>query len=145
MMKTTWLPSRTLRFYPAALGMMVLLVMCQKEVAPEDAGITGNIYTTVDQPPTPQGGQAGLNTYLMKNLRYPPEAQRANIQGRVIVGFVVTSTGRIANVQVQQKVGGGCDEEAVRVIKEMPAWTPGQLNGKAVNVQTSLPVSFTLL
>ena len=53
--------------------------------------------------------------------------------------------GRIANVQVDQSVGGGCDEEAVRVVKGMPDWTPGQLNGRPVNVHTSLPLSFTLL
>ena len=122
-----------------------LLCMCKKEVDPEDSGVVGQVYTIVDQPPTPQGGQTGLNSYLIKNLRYPAEAQRAKIQGKVIVGFVVTDIGRIANVQVKQSVGGGCDEEAVRVIKAMPDWIPGQLQGKSVNVQTSLPLSFTLL
>lgn len=122
-----------------------LLYMCKKEVNPENSAVIGQVYTVVDQPPTFQGGQAALNTYLMKNLRYPAEAQRAKIQGRVIVGFVVTDVGRIANVQIKQSVGGGCDEEAVRVVKAMPNWVPGQLQGKPVNVQTSLPFSFTLL
>ena len=119
--------------------------MCKKEIDPDDPAVVGNVYTVVDQPPIPSGGQAGLTNYLLKNLRYPADAIRARIQGKVIVGFVVTDVGRIANVQVQQHVGGGCDEEAVRVIKGMPDWTPGQLSGKPVNVQTSLPVSFTLL
>jgi protein TonB len=119
--------------------------MCKKDVDPENSAVVGQVYTVVDQPPTPQGGQAGLNNYLMKNLRYPAEAQRAKIQGKVIVGFVVTDVGRIAAVQIKQSVGGGCDEEATRVIRAMPNWTPGQLKGKPVNVQTSLPVSFTLL
>lgn len=122
-----------------------LLCMCKKEVEPKNSLVVGQVYTVVDQPPTFQGGQAGLNTYLMKNLRYPAEAQRARIQGRVIVGFVVTDVGRIADVEIKQSVGGGCDEEAARVIKAMPDWVPGQLQGKPVNVQTSLPVSFTLL
>lgn len=122
-----------------------LLCMCKKEVEPENSAVVGEVYTVVDQPPAFQGGQAGLNTYLMKNLRYPAEAQRAKIQGRVIVSFVVTDVGRIADVQIKQSVGGGCDEEATRVIKAMPDWIPGQLQGKPVNVQTSLPLSFTLL
>ena len=127
------------------LLLVPLLCMCKKEVDPENSAVIGKVYTVVDQPPTFQGGQAGLNTYLMKNLRYPAEAQRAKIQGKVIVDFIVTDVGRIADVQIKQSVGGGCDEEAARVIKAMPDWIPGQLQGKPVNVQTSLPLSFTLL
>ncbi len=134
-------PSRRL----LVLLFVPLLCMCKKEVEPENSAVIGKVYTVVDQPPTFQGGQIGLNAYLMKNLRYPAEAQRAKIQGRVIVDFVVTDVGRIADVQIKQSVGGGCDEEAARVIKAMPDWVPGQLQGKPVNVQTSLPVSFTLL
>ena len=122
-----------------------LLCMCKKEVEPENSAVVGKVYTVVDQPPTFQGGQAGLNAYLVKNIRYPAEAQRAKIQGKVIVGFIVTDVGRIADVQIKQSVGGGCDEEATRVIKAMPDWMPGQLQGKPVNVQTSLPLSFTIL
>ena len=140
------LPTRKfLGQYVLVLVLATSLWMCKHNVEPADSGVVGTVYTVVDQPPTPQGGQAGLNDYLIKNLRYPAEAQRAKIQGKVIVGFVVTDVGRIADVQVKQSVGGGCDEEAVRVVKGMPNWTPGQLNGKPVNVQTSLPLSFTLL
>lgn len=127
------------------LVLATLLWMCGKDVTPEDPRLSGDVYTVVDQPPTPQGGQAGLSEYMMKNLRYPPEAQRAAIQGTVIVSFVVTDSGRIVDVVVKQPVGGGCDEEAVRVIKGMPNWTPGRLTGKPVNVRTSFPISFTLL
>ena len=136
---------RSLWAFPVLLCLMTLFWMCKKEVDPEESLVDGDVYTVVDQPPMPPGGQAGLGRYLSQNLRYPLEAQRANIQGRVIVGFVVTNIGRIADVQVQQSVGGGCDEEAVRVIKGMPDWTPGMLNGKPVNVRTSLPVSFTII
>lgn len=120
--------------------------MCSpKKADPDPLAVVGEVYTVVDQPPVPTGGTAGLNEYLAKNIRYPAEAQRAKIQGKVIVGFVVTSAGRIAKTLVTQSVGGGCDEEAVRVIKQMPNWTPGLLNGKPVNVRTSLPISFTIL
>lgn len=122
-----------------------LLCMCKKAVDPEHSDIVGEVYTTVDLAPTFPGGQVELTNYLMKNLRYPAEAQRAKIQGKVIVGFVVTDVGLITNIEVKQRVGGGCDEEATRVVKAMPNWIPGQLNGKPVNVQTSLPFSFTLL
>ncbi len=122
-----------------------LLCMCKKEVEPENSAVVGKVYTVVDQPPTFQGGQAGLNNYLIKNLRYPAEAQHAKIQGKVVVGFIVTNVGRVTDVQIKQSVGGGCAEEATRVVKAMPDWVPGQLQGKPVNVQTSLPLSFTLL
>lgn len=146
-MKDTLLVLQFLSRFLVVLVLATSLWMCKKNVDPDNSVVVGNIYTvtTVDQLPTPQGGQAGLSNYLQKNLRYPAEAQRAKIQGKVIVGFVVTDAGRIADVRVNQSVGGGCDEEAVRVVKGMPDWTPGQLNGKPVNVQTSLPVSFTLL
>lgn len=122
-----------------------LFSMCKKGVDPESSAVVREIYTVVDQSPSFQGGQTELTNYLIKNLRYPAEAQRAKIQGKVVVGFVVTDVGRIANVEIKQSVGGGCDEEATRVVKAMPNWIPGQLKGKPVNVQTSLPVSFTLL
>lgn len=144
-MKNTVSIGQLLGRYLLVLVLTTSFWMCKKEVDPDDSAVVGTVYTQVDQPPIPQGGQAGLNDYLQKNLRYPAEAQRAKIQGKVIVGFVVTDVGRIADVQVKQSVGGGCDEEAVRVVKGMPNWTPGQLNGKPVNVQTSLPFSFTLL
>jgi protein TonB len=132
--------------YVLAVCLMMLTLMCsRKNVDPNPSEIVGDVYTVVDQPPTPVGGQTGLNTYLMQNLRYPAVAQRAGIQGKVIVSFVVTSAGKIADVQITQSVGGGCDEEAVRVIKGMPDWIPGQKNGQTVNVRTSLPILFTII
>lgn len=126
-------------------GTTLLLTGCQQEAVPDESMIVGDVYTVVDQPPVPPGGTAGLSSYLAKTIRYPLEAQKGNIQGKVVVGFVVTTAGRIADVQATQRIGGGCDEEAVRVVKQMPDWTPGRLNGKLVNVRTSLPVSFTIL
>jgi protein TonB len=132
--------------YVLAVFLLGLTMMCtRKNVDPNGFGIVGEVYTVADQMPMPSGGQTGLNTYLIQNLRYPAEAQRAKIQGKVIVSFVVTSAGKIVDVQVTQSVGGGCDEEAVRVIKGMPDWTPGQKNGQAVNVRTSLPILFTIV
>ena len=129
---------------------LLLLCMCKRGVLPvhpssdSDLPFRGEVYTVVDQPPTPQGGQVGLGQYLMKAMRYPADAQRARQQGQVIVSFIVTSSGRITDAKVKQGIGGSCDAEALRVIKAMPDWTPGQLKGKPVNVLTSLPLNFTL-
>lgn len=83
-----------------------LLWMCKKDVSPDNPSLLGEVYTVVDQPPTPHGGQVGLADYLMKNLRYPAEAQRARIQGKVVVGFIVTSVGHLAEATVNQALGG---------------------------------------
>ena len=85
-----------------------------------------------------------MGDYLQSNLRYPEAAQKANVAGKVFVSFVVTTEGRITDVQVLKGIGFGCDAEAVRVVKQMPAWTPGRQNGQAVNVRFNLPIAFTL-
>ena len=71
-------------------------------------------------------------------------AKEAGIQGRVFVTFVVMETGKIANVKLLRGIGGGCDEEAIRVVKGMPSWKPGKQRGKPVRVQYNLPIKFTL-
>lgn len=129
---------------------LLLLCMCKRGILPAHPSsdstptFNGEIYTLVDQPPTPQGGQVGLGQYLMKAMRYPADAQRARQQGQVIVSFIVTSTGQITDAKIKQGIGGSCDAESLRIIKAMPDWTPGQLKGKPVNVLTSLPLNFTL-
>ncbi len=102
------------------------------------------IFTYVEQMPEFPGGADALNAFLAKNLRYPDVARENNIQGRVNVKFVVNEEGDISEVTVQKGIGGGCDEEAKRVVLKMPKWKPGKQNGKAVKVYYSLPVRFTL-
>lgn len=126
------------------LAAMPLLQLC-RPTDPNPADNAVYALAEVDLPPTPAGGESGLTQFLVTNLRYPAEAQRARIMGRLVVDFVVTRQGRIADVQVAQRLGGGCDEEAMRVIKLMPDWTPGQKNGQPVNVKMSKPFSFTML
>lgn len=82
--------------------------------------------------------------YLNKTVRYPRAAVNAGIQGRVIVQFVVNEDGRIANAKLLRGIGGGCDEEALRVVNAMPAWKPGKQNGQPVKVYYKLPISFRL-
>jgi TonB family protein len=96
------------------------------------------------QPPEYVGGMDALYKYLTENLRYPEQAKADNIQGRVLVNFVVMNDGSVVNVEVARGIGGGCDEEAVRVVKAMPKWKPAVSDGKAVNVQYALPITFKL-
>jgi protein TonB len=90
------------------------------------------------------GGMGELMKYLAENIKYPPLAKESGIQGRVFINFVVEPNGSISNVKVLRGIGGGCDEEAVRVVSKMPNWKPGKQRGKAVRVSYNLPVKFTL-
>ncbi|HXS38077.1 MAG TPA: energy transducer TonB, partial [Flavipsychrobacter sp.] len=99
------------------------------------------IFTYVEQMPQPS---VDINAYLSKNLHYPDAARENNIEGRVILQFVVNEDGVVSDIQVERGIGGGCDEEAVRVLKAMPPWKPGKQNGKAVKVRYNLPISFKL-
>ncbi len=102
------------------------------------------IFTIVEDDPEFPGGQAALMQYLQSNLRYPTMAREAGIQGTVFVTFVVERDGSITDVRVLRGVGGGLDEEAIRVVRNMPAWTPGRQRGQAVRVQFNLPIRFVL-
>ncbi|WP_242923732.1 energy transducer TonB [Pontibacter liquoris] len=101
-------------------------------------------YTYVEQMPTFPGGETEMLKYLAKNIRYPAAAQRAGVEGLVVLSFVVGKTGEISEIQVIKNLGAGTDEEAMRVVKSMPKWTPGKQNGRAVPVRYTLPVRFTI-
>lgn len=105
---------------------------------------SNEIFTIVEQVPAFPGGLTALGQYLAQNLRYPAEARQNGIQGAVIVEFVVAKTGGIRDLRVIKGIGGGCDEEAVRVVSQMPNWNPGRQNGQFVDVKYVLPVRFTL-
>ena len=102
---------------------------------------TESIYSYVDYPPAVG---FDLPTYLMKNLCYPSAALEKNIQGRVIVKFVINEDGSVTDCVVVRGIGGGCDEEALRVARGMPHWKPGHQNGKPVKVYFTLPIQFKL-
>jgi periplasmic protein TonB len=102
------------------------------------------IFTFVEQMPEFPGGVQEMYKYLAKNIRYPAIARENNITGRVIVRFVVAEDGRVSNVEVVKGIGGGCDEEARRVIAGMPSWKAGKQNGRPVKVYYTMPVIFKL-
>ena len=94
--------------------------------------------------PEYEGGMEALYKYLAENIHYPEQAKADGIQGRVLIRFVVMTDGSIVNVEVAKGIGGGCDEEAVRVVKGMPKWKPAIYEGKPVNVQYCIPINFKL-
>lgn len=99
-------------------------------------------FTFVEQNPEPPGGD--LQSYFAKNIRYPQKAINAEIEGKVFVTFVVTSDGSVDDVKLLKGIGYGCDEEALRVVKSMPSWTPGKNGGRAVKVRMNIPIIFKL-
>lgn len=102
------------------------------------------VYDVVEQMPSFPGGISGLRTYLNQNIRYPAEAQENCVQGRVVVSFVVEKDGHISDVTVLRSVEPSLDKEAVRVVRNMPRWTPGKQGGEPVRVRYRVPVSFRL-
>ena len=110
----------------------------------EEEVVEAEIFTVVEEMPEFPGGMAKLAEYLAKNIKYPQLARESGIQGRVFINFVVENDGSVTNVKVMRSLGGGCDEEAMRVVKSMPKWKPGKQRGKPVRVSYNLPVNFKL-
>ena len=102
------------------------------------------VYDVVEQMPSFPGGISGLMTYLNQNTRYPAVAQENGVQGRVVVSFVVGKDGHISDVTVLRSVDPSLDKEAIRVVRNMPRWTPGKQGGEPVRVRYNVPVSFRL-
>lgn len=105
---------------------------------------TTEVVNHAGQMPEFPGGNAALQKYLSSNLKYPALAFRNNVQGTVILSFVVNVAGEISDIQVLKSLGGGTDEEAKRVVKSMPRWSPGSNNGIPVNVRFVVPVRFAV-
>ena len=119
----------------------------EEYVAPEvveEEVVEQEIFTIVEEMPEFPGGMAKLGEYLAKNIKYPQMAREAGVKGKVFIAFVIEPDGSVSNVQVLRGIGGGCDEEAIRVVKSMPKWKPGKQRGKAVRVSYNLPVNFQL-
>lgn len=102
------------------------------------------IFVAVEQPAEFPGGQGALMKWLSNNIRYPEAAQQNDIQGRVVVKFVVEKDGSIGHAEILRGVDKDLDREALRVVKRMPKWQPGKNNGQAVRSYFNLPVTFKL-
>jgi len=94
--------------------------------------------------PSFAGGMEGLMRYLSRNIKYPVTAQKAGIQGRVLVQVIIDSNGNVTNPKITKSVDPSLDAEAIRVTANMPKWQPGMQRGKAVNVKYTFPIEFKL-
>ena len=102
-------------------------------------------YEVVEVMPKFKGGESAMMEFLMMNMKYPQTAVKAKQQGRAIVGFVVRKDGTVSDVHITKSAGHAVlDEEAMRVVKSMPAWEPGKQKGKPVNVKYNVPITFRL-
>ena len=110
----------------------------------EEEIVEAEIFKVVEVMPEFPGGPAKMMEYIQKNIKYPLMARESDIQGRVFVNFVVEPDGSISNVTVMRGIGGGCDEEAVRVVNSMPKWNPGKQRGTAVRCSFTVPIIFKL-
>ena len=110
----------------------------------EEEIVEAEIFKVVEEMPEFPGGSAKLMEYIQKNIKYPMMARESDIQGRVFVNFVVEPDGSISNVAVLRGIGGGCDEEAVRVVNSMPKWKLGKQRGSAVRCAYTVPIIFKL-
>lgn len=110
--------------------------ICKKELPPP--------IDFVEEMPKYKGGENRLISYLFYNLKYPTEAKNNKISGIVIINFIIEKDGSLSNVKILRDIGGGCGEEAARVVRAMPKWIPGKQNGKPIRVSFNLPIKFTL-
>ncbi len=120
----------------AVFGLLVVVFACERD--------DQKVYTEVDQMPEYPGGIPALRAYLAENLNYPEAALKNGTNGKVYVSFVVTKEGNVADAQVVRSIDPILDEEALRVINQIPEWDPGIKDGKKVNVQFTMPIVFNL-
>jgi len=102
------------------------------------------IFTIVEEQPSFPGGEEARMKFISSNTKYPQIARETGIEGRVFVTFVVEKDGSITNIKLLRDIGGGCGEEAMRVVRAMPKWIPGKQRGQSVRVQFNMPISFVL-
>ena len=127
--------------------MSMMAVLClmtanaQKTVVSQSSQ---NVYDQVEQMPEFPGGMPAMIEYLQTNMKYPEDAVKQKVGGRVMVMFVVETDGTISNVRVARNVFPSLDAEAVRVVKAMPKWKPGKEKGRPVRVNFTLPVVFNI-
>ena len=112
------------------------------EDVPEEVADT--IHIVAEVMPSPVGGMRAFYEYVSKNVKYPSVARRMNIEGKVYMYFVIDRDGSLSDVKVLKGIGGGCDEEAHRVVEAAPKWNPGKQRGVPVRVKMTLPIIFKL-
>ena len=116
----------------------------EPEIVPTTNDNTIKNIDSVDEKPSFPGGESAMKSYLNSNVKYPDVAQENGVQGRVIVESIIEKDGSMSDVKVIRSVDPSLDREALRVVKAMPKWNPGKLNGTVVRVKSEVPVAFGL-
>lgn len=114
------------------------------QVLPEKSPSRDDTFSVVEEMPEYPGGQEAMMKYIASSLLYPESAEDKEIEGKVLVSFVVDKTGKVIDVKMKKSENKDFDKEAVRVVKSMPLWKPGMQAGMPQNVQLYLPVNFKL-
>ena len=122
----------------------ILLLVNTNAMAQNKKAANDKVLEKAEVMPEFPGGEQAMMKFVADNVQYPQEARDKEISGRVLVSFVIEKDGSIADVKVVKGIGGGCDEEAVRVVKAMPKWKPGKDKGKPVRVSYTMPFTFKL-
>ena len=127
--------------------MTVMAVFCLTTASAQKTVVSQKnqkVYEVVDQMPEFPGGMMAMMEFLQDNMKYPADAEKQKVQGRVMVSFIVETDGSITDIKVMKKAFPSLDAEAIRVVKAMPRWTPGKQKGKVVRVHFSLPITYRL-
>ena len=125
--------------------LVALSVLCSTSAMAQTVVEDDAIFLVVENEPEFPGGKDSLYAYIARNIVYPEAAKKEKIEGRVFVTFVIEKDGQVSSAKILRDIGGGCGEEAIRVVKNMPKWKPGTQRGKPVRVQFNLPVSCMLV
>lgn len=124
--------------------LVALALFCSTSAMAQTVVEDDAIFLVVENEPEFPGGKDSLYAYIARNIKYPETAKKEKIEGRVFVTFVIEKDGQVSSAKILRDIGGGCGEEAIRVVKSMPKWKPGTQRGNPVRFQFNLPVSFML-
>lgn len=128
------------------LAMLLMIVVFTSNVNAQEKKSDNSdvVYTVVDKEAEYPGGIEAMNRFLAQNIIYPTLAKQKNIQGKVLISFIIEKNGSISNIKVIKDIGEGCGEEGMRIVKLMPKWKPAQQKSEPVRQQFVLPISFQL-
>ena len=129
------------------LFMSLMAIFCLTTVSAQKTVVSqknDDVFDIVEQMPEDPGGMQALMEFLKENIKYPEDAQKQKVEGRVLVKFVVETDGSITNLEVVKHAFPSLDAEAVRVLSAMPKWTPGKQKGQVVRVKFVVPINFNL-
>lgn len=102
------------------------------------------VFTVVENEAEFPGGVEAMNRFMAENIKYPTLAKQKNIEGKVIISFIVEKNGTLSDIRTIKDIGEGCGDEGVRIVKLMPKWKPAKQKGQPVRQQFLLPISFVL-